>query len=447
MRANQQETAGAMHPDPSPAELIAARPQFSLHAMDGLLLEGVPLNAIADSLGTPCWVYAAGVMRARYRALAAALDGLARIHYAVKANDHLAVLRLFSALGAGADVVSGGELARARRAGMAAGDVIFSGVGKTVAELREALAAGIGQINVESAEELAMVSAVADAMGREAPVALRVNADIDAGTHPKITTGLRGNKFGIPFDDIPALYAHAARLPGLRTVGLAVHIGSQITEAGPYRAALDRIAGLVRALRAAGERVTRVDCGGGLGIAYRHETALAPALLAGVLRASLGGLDLDLVVEPGRWLVGPAGVLLASVVLVKNAAPRPFVVLDAAMNDLLRPALYDAWHGIVPISAAAARAAPMPVDVVGPVCESGDSFATNRPLPPLVPGSRVAILEAGAYGAVMSSTYNARPLAAEVMIDGAQWAVIRPRQTRDELWRGEVVPPFAEASG
>ncbi len=447
MRANQQETAGAMHPDPSPAELIAARPQFSLHAMDGLLLEGVPLNAIADALGTPCWVYAAGVMRARYRALAAALDGLARIHYAVKANDHLAVLRLFSALGAGADVVSGGELARARRAGMAAGDVIFSGVGKTVAELREALAAGIGQINVESAEELAMVSAVADAMGREAPVALRVNPDIDAGTHPKITTGLRGNKFGIPFDDIPALYAHAARLPGLRTVGLAVHIGSQITEAGPYRGALDRIAGLVRALRAAGERVTRVDCGGGLGIAYRHETALAPALLAGVLRASLGGLDLDLVVEPGRWLVGPAGVLLASVVLVKNAAPRPFVVLDAAMNDLLRPALYDAWHGIVPISAAAARAAPMPVDVVGPVCESGDSFATNRPLPPLVPGSRVAILEAGAYGAVMSSTYNARPLAAEVMIDGAQWAVIRPRQTRDELWRGEVVPPFAEASG
>ncbi len=434
-------------PDPSPAELIAARPQFSLHAMDGLLLEGVPLNAIADALGTPCWVYAAGVMRARYRALAAALDGLARIHYAVKANDHLAVLRLFSALGAGADVVSGGELARARRAGMAAGDVIFSGVGKTVAELREALAAGIGQINVESAEELAMVSAVADAMGREAPVALRVNPDIDAGTHPKITTGLRGNKFGIPFDDIPALYAHAARLPGLRTVGLAVHIGSQITEAGPYRAALDRIAGLVRALRAAGERVTRVDCGGGLGIAYRHETALAPALLAGVLRASLGGLDLDLVVEPGRWLVGPAGVLLASVVLVKNAAPRPFVVLDAAMNDLLRPALYDAWHGIVPISAAAARAAPMPVDVVGPVCESGDSFATNRPLPPLVPGSRVAILEAGAYGAVMSSTYNARPLAAEVMIDGAQWAVIQPRQTRDELWRGEVVPPFAEASG
>ena len=434
-------------PDPSPAELIAARPQFSLHAMDGLLLEGVPLNAIADALGTPCWVYAAGVMRARYRALAAALDGLARIHYAVKANDHLAVLRLFSALGAGADVVSGGELARARRAGMAAGDVIFSGVGKTVAELREALAAGIGQINVESAEELAMVSAVAGAMGREAPVALRVNPDIDAGTHPKITTGLRGNKFGIPFDDIPALYAHAARLPGLRTVGLAVHIGSQITEAGPYRAALDRIAGLVRALRAAGERVTRVDCGGGLGIAYRHETALAPALLAGVLRASLGGLDLDLVVEPGRWLVGPAGVLLASVVLVKNAAPRPFVVLDAAMNDLLRPALYDAWHGIVPISAAAARAAPMPVDVVGPVCESGDSFATNRPLPPLVPGSRVAILEAGAYGAVMSSTYNARPLAAEVMIDGAQWAVIRPRQTRDELWRGEVVPPFAEASG
>ncbi len=434
-------------PDPSPAELIAARPQLSYHAMDGLLLSGVPLNAIADSLGTPTWVYDAGTMRARYRALAGALDGLARIHYAVKANDHLAVLRLFSALGAGADVVSGGEFARACHAGIAAGAVIFSGVGKTEVELREALAAGIGQINVESAEELAMVSAIAGAMGREAPVALRVNPDIDAKTHPKITTGLRGNKFGIPFDDIPALYAHAARLPGLRPVGLAVHIGSQITEAGPFRAALDRIAGLVRDLRAAGERVSRVDCGGGLGIAYRHETALAPALLAGVLRASLGGLDLALVVEPGRWLVGPAGVLLASVVLVKNAAPRPFVVLDAAMNDLLRPALYDAWHGIVPLAAKDAQAPPVAVDVVGPVCESGDSFAANRLLPPLVPGARVAILEAGAYGAVMSSTYNARPLAAAAMIDGTQWAMIRPRQTRDDLWRGESVPPFAEASG
>ncbi len=434
-------------PDPTPADLIAARPPFSYHAMDGLLLEGVALNAIADSLGTPTWVYAAGVMRARYRVLAAALAGLAAIHYAVKANDHLAVLRLFASLGAGADVVSGGELARARRAGIAPGRIIFSGVGKTAAELRCALAAGIGQINVESAEELAMLSAIASDMGREAPVVLRVNPDIDAKTHPKITTGLRGNKFGIPFDAVPALYAEAARLPGLRPLGLAVHIGSQITEAGPYRAALTRLAGLVRDLRAAGLPVTRLDCGGGLGIAYRDEAALAPAVLAGVLRATLGGLDLELVIEPGRWLVGPAGVLLASVVLVKNAAPRPFVVLDAAMNDLLRPALYEAWHGIVPLAAKDAKAPPIAVDIVGPVCESGDSFATDRPLPPLVPGSRVAILEAGAYGAVMSSTYNARPLAAAAMIDGAQWAVIRPRQREDDLWRGESVPPFIEASG
>ena len=434
-------------PEPSPAELIAARPHLSWHAMDGLMLEGVPLNAIADALGTPTWVYAAGVMRARYRALAAALDGLARIHYAVKANDHLAVLRLFASLGAGADVVSGGEFARAGRAGIPPAQTIFSGVGKTVAELRAALAAGIGQINVESAEELAMISAIATEMGREAPVALRVNPDIDAGTHPKITTGLHGNKFGIPFAAIPALYAHAARLPGLRPVGLAVHIGSQITTAAPFHGALTRLAGLVRDLRGAGERVTRLDCGGGLGIAYREETPLAPEMLAGVLRATLGDLDLALVVEPGRWLVGPAGVLVASVVLVKNAAPRPFLVLDAAMNDLLRPALYDAWHGIVPLAAKDARATPMAVDVVGPVCESGDIFAAHRPLPPLVPGARVAILEAGAYGAVMSSTYNARPLAAAAMVDGAAWAMIRARQTVDDLWRGEIVPPFAEASG
>jgi diaminopimelate decarboxylase len=434
-------------PDPTPAELVAARAPLAWQAMEGLLLEGVPLNAIADALGTPTWVYAAGVMRARYRALAAALEGLAGIHYAVKANDHLAVLRLFATLGAGADVVSGGELARTAAAGIAASRVIFSGVGKTVAELRAALAAGIGQINVESAEELAMISAIASAMGREAPVALRVNPDIDAGTHPKITTGRHGNKFGIPFDAVPALYAHAARLPGLRPVGLAVHIGSQITTAAPYRAALDRIAGLVRDLRAAGERVTRVDCGGGLGIAYRHETPLAPEILAGVLRAALGGLDLALVVEPGRWLVGPAGVLLASVVLVKDAAPRPFVVLDAAMNDLLRPALYDAWHGIVPLAAKDAKAAPVAVDVVGPVCESGDIFAAARPLPPLVPGARVAILDGGAYGAVMSSTYNARPLAAAAMIDGTAWAVIRARQSEDDLWRGEIVPGFAETPG
>lgn len=434
-------------PDPSPAELIAARPHFAWQGEGGLAMGGVALAAIADTLGTPSWVYDAGLIRARYRALAAALAGLARIHYAVKANDHLAILRRLATLGAGADVVSGGELARALRAGIPAARIIFSGVGKTAGEIREALAAGIGQINVESAEELAMVSALATGMGREAPVALRVNPDIDAGTHPKITTGVSGNKFGIPYHDIIALYAHAARLPGIRPLGLAVHIGSQITETAPYRAALTRIAGLVRDLRRAGERVVRVDCGGGLGIAYRREAPLAPEAFAGAVRESLGGLDLDLVVEPGRWLVGPAGVLLASVVLVKNAAPRPFVVLDAAMNDLLRPALYEAWHGIVPLSPAGAEFSPLAVDVVGPVCESGDSFATARPLPPLVPGSRVAILEAGAYGAVMSSTYNARPLAAVAMIENGGWSVIRVRQARDDLWRGEIIPDFPEDGG
>jgi len=429
-------------PDPTFAELIALRPHLSLDALAGLMLDDVPLAAIADALGTPVWVYAAGAMRARYRALAGALKNLARVHYAVKANDHLAVLALFAAEGAGADVVSLGELRRARRAGIDARDVVFSGVGKTPDELRAALAEGVGQINVESAEELEMIAALARAMGKRAPIALRVNPDIDAGTHPKITTGRRENKFGIPAAAIPALYAHASQLAGIATLGLAVHIGSQITSAQPFRAAFAEIAALVGALRGAGQVVRRIDCGGGLGISYRHETALSPEAFAGALRASLGGLDLELIVEPGRWLVGPAGVLLASVVLVKHAAPYPFVVLDAAMNDLLRPALYDAWHGIVPLAAADAARASAPHAIVGPVCESSDAFAAARALPPLAPGARVAILDVGAYGAVMSSTYNARPLAAEVMVADGGFTVIRPRQEIADLWRGETVPEF-----
>ncbi len=427
-------------PDPTLAELIALRPHLSRDALAGLMLDDVPLGAIADAVGTPVWVYAADTMRARYRALAGALKNLARVHYAVKANDHLAVLALFAAEGAGADVVSLGELRRVRRAGIDTRDVVFSGVGKTPDELRAALAEGVGQINVESAEELEMIAALARAMGKRAPVALRVNPDIDAGTHPKITTGRRENKFGIPAAAIPALYAHASQLAGIETLGLAVHIGSQITSAQPFRAAFAEIAALVGALRAAGQVVRRVDCGGGLGIAYRHEAALSPEAFAGALRASLDGLDLELIVEPGRWLVGPAGVLLASVVLVKHAAPYPFMVLDAAMNDLLRPALYDAWHGIVPLADAARAAAPHAI--VGPVCESSDAFAAARTLPPLAPGGRVAILDVGAYGAVMSSTYNARPLAAEVMVAGGGFTVIRPRQEIADLWRGETVPEF-----
>ena len=432
----------AAEADPSVAALLAARPHLALHPMDGLLLEDVPLHAIADALGTPVWVYGAGTLRRRLAALRAALGGVAQVHYAVKANDHLAVLGVLAAGGAGADVVSGGELARARRAGIAPADIVFSGVGKTVAEIRGALAEGIAQLNVESAAELAMISAVAGAMGRIAPVALRINPDVDAGTHAKITTGLAENKFGIPYAEAAALYAHAATLPGVRPVGLALHIGSQILALAPYRAAFARAAELVRALRAAGQTVTRMDCGGGLGIGYRDEPGAAPEALAGALRAAFGGMDLDLMVEPGRWLVGPAGVLLATVLLTK--ADGRIAVVDAAMTELIRPAMYDAWHAIVPLAAARAAAAPVPVDVVGPVCESSDTFARRRMLPPLAAGDRVALLDAGAYGAVMSATYNARPLAPIAMVDGGRWDVIRPRQTVEDLWRGESVPTFLD---
>ena len=428
-------------PDPSVAALIAARPQLSMHAHDGLLLEGVPLARIAGVLGTPAWVYSAGTMRARLAELKAALHGMdTQVHYAVKANDHLAVLRLFAAGGAGADVVSEGELRRARHAGIAPEHIVFSGVGKSVRELRLALAEDIAQINVESAEELEMLSAVAAGMGRIARVALRINPDVDAGTHAKITTGRAENKFGIPYAEAVELYARAASLPGIRPVGLALHIGSQILSVAPYRAAYTRAAELVHALRARGLEVSRLDCGGGLGIGYGDEPGAPVAAFAGVMRAVLGNLRVTLMLEPGRWLVGPAGVLLASVVLVKGHGR--FVVLDAAMNDLVRPAMYDAWHGIVPVAAADLHGPAASVDVVGPVCESSDTFARNRALPALRAGATVAILDAGAYSAVMSSTYNARTLAPIAMVDGADWSVIRDRQVYEELWAGERIPPF-----
>jgi diaminopimelate decarboxylase len=430
-------------PDPTSAELIAGRPHLAMNTMDGLLIDDVPLNAIADAIGTPVWVYSASAIRRRYRILASALSDAgvdAHVHYAVKANDRLAVLRLLAAEGAGADVVSEGELRRAREAGIPAEKIVFSGVGKTERELRLALAEDIAQINVESAEELEMLSGVATAMRGTARVALRINPDVDAGTHAKITTGRAQDKFGIPYADAAALYGQAAALPGIQPIGLAAHIGSQILSVAPYRAAFGRLAELARALRADGLPVGVIDCGGGLGIPYRDEPAPMPAALAGAIRGALRDLDVDILIEPGRWLVGPAGVLMSSVILAKNTQDSRFVVLDAAMNDLVRPAMYDAWHGIVPVSAVDAVADTAPADVVGPVCESGDTFARDRLLPPLGPGARVAILDAGAYGSVMSSSYNARLPAAEVMVDGGNWAVIRERESIADLWRGERVP-------
>jgi diaminopimelate decarboxylase len=382
-------------------------------------------------------------MRARYQALTGAMadTGLdIHVHYAVKANDSRAVLSLFGALGAGADVVSGGELLKARRAGIPANRIVYSGVGKSAPELRLALQEAIGQINVESAEELAMLSALAVAAGRVARVALRVNPDVDAGTNDKIATGRATDKFGIAYNDAVALYAKAAAMPGIEPVGLAMHIGSQILGLAPYRDAFGRMAGLVHALREQGLRVETVDCGGGLGIPYRNEPAPSPAGLAAAMKGAFHNLDVRLAMEPGRWLVGPAGVMLASVVLVKQTALEPFVVLDAAMNDLVRPAMYDAWHGIVPVSPIDAVAPAAPCSVVGPVCESGDTFARSRSLPPLAPDAIVAILDAGAYGAVMSSTYNARPMAAEAWVDHSGWSVIRDRQPIEALWEWERLP-------
>ena len=433
-------------PDPGFAELIAARPALSMHPMDGLMLEQVPLAGLAAAVGTPLWVLSAGTLRRRLAALRGALDaalpGMVAIHYAMKANDHLAVLRIMAAGGAGADVVSGGELARAQAGGIDPADIVFSGVGKTRAEMGQALADGVGMINVESAEELTRLSAVAVATGRRARIALRVNPDVDAATHAKITTGLAENKFGIAWADAAGLYAHAAGLAGLEPVGLAVHIGSQILSLAPYRAAYARVAGLIGDLRAAGQVVRHLDCGGGLGIGYDGAAELPAAAFAGALRAELGGLGLRLSVEPGRWLVGPAGLLLASVIQPKRGVGRRFVVLDAAMNDLLRPALYDAWHGIVPVSAVDALAPVSATDVVGPVCESGDIFARARALPELAEGALVALLDGGAYGAVMSSGYNARPAAAQVLVDGSRWAVIRRRPPVQSLWAGDICPPW-----
>lgn len=429
--------------EPDLTDLLAARPALAMHAQDGLCFEGVPLNAVADAYGTPVWVYGAGTIRARYAALGAAFRdaGLdVHIHYAAKANDHLAILSLLGRAGAGADVVSQGEFRRAIRAGIAASGIVFSGVGKTRAELAAALTAGIGQINVESAAELAMLSQVAAGLNATARVALRMNPDVDAGTHAKITTGLAGNKFGIAAADILPLYAHAAALPGIRPVGLALHIGSQILTPAPYAKAYAKAAALLAALRAAGHSPELLDLGGGLGIGYRDEPGMPLPAFAEMVRRQAGGLGVKLLLEPGRYLVGPAGLLLASVVLQKRAGEKRFVVLDTAMNDLLRPALYDAWHGILPVGATDFVQPASPADVVGPVCESGDSFAAGRLLPDFAEGARLAFLDAGAYGSVMSSPYNARPRAAAVLLDGGRIHLITPRQKLENLWADEILP-------
>lgn len=409
---------------------------------DGVLFaEDVAIPDLAERIGTPFYCYSTAGLRNAYREFAGAVDGLgADICYAVKANGNQAVVSLFAALGAGADVVSEGELRRALAAGVDPARIVFSGVGKTRSEIAAALEAGCGQLNVESAAELEAVSEVASGAGRRAAVAIRVNPDVDARTHRKISTGRAGDKFGIALELVPDAYRRAGVLPGVDPVGLAVHIGSQLTDLEPFRDAFLRLAGLVRRLRGEGCPVARLDLGGGLGVAYRNESPPSAADYAGLIREIFGGLDVSLALEPGRRLTADAGILVSRVIYMKESGGRRFAIVDAAMNDLLRPALYDAWHGIDPVRLSGPGA--MVVDVVGPVCESGDALAVQRELPPLAAGDLLAVRSAGAYGAVMSSAYNARPPAPEAMVNGDAHAVIRPRAEYDTMVGQDRVPDW-----
>jgi diaminopimelate decarboxylase len=359
----------------------------------------------------------------------------ATICFAVKANSNQAVLATLARLGAGMDVVSEGELRRARAAGVSADKIIFAGVGKTPDEMAYALEQGIFGFNVESEPELDLLSAVAGRMGKTARIAIRVNPDVDAKTHAKISTGKSENKFGVPYADAPKLYAHAATLPGIDVAGIHMHIGSQITDMSPFAAAFALMRKMVIGLRADGHNIRHLDIGGGLGIPYRgvNDIPPSPADYARVVREQLGDLGLHFILEPGRMIVGNAGVLVSKVIFAKEGAERTFTIVDAAMNDLIRPTLYEAHHDIWPVEEVKSAAAPVQQDIVGPVCETGDYLALDRALPIFAPGDMIAVMTAGAYGAVMASTYNTRLLVPEVMVRGADFAVVRPRQTYDEL--------------
>jgi diaminopimelate decarboxylase len=407
--------------------------------------EDVPLPAIAAAVGTPFYCYSTATLLRHLEVFRDALSGLdALVCYAVKANSNQSIIRTLVEAGAGLDVVSEGELRRALAAGAAPSTIVFAGVGKTEQEIAFALEAGILCFNVESEPELERISAIASAKLTTAAIAVRVNPDIDARTHAKITTGRAENKFGIPFDRARAVYARAAKLPALRVTGIAMHIGSQITDLAPYDAAYQRLADLVAELRADGHAIDHVDAGGGLGIPY-HLDEPAPPLPAAygeIVRGRLGGLNLRVLVEPGRALAGNAGVIVSQVIYVKHGAAKTFVILDAGMTELIRPTLYDAHHDIRPLRQPDPAASPMVADVVGGICETGDFLALDRRLPPLQAGDFVAIMTAGAYGAVQGSTYNSRPLAPEVMVNGGNWALVRPRQTFEALIAMDRMAPW-----
>jgi len=400
---------------------------------NGLACDNVGIETIVEAVGTPTYIYSATAIREAYRAIDAAFAGYPHaIHYALKANSTLAIVRLLRSLGSRIDANSGGEIQVAQRAGYSAGEIVFTGVGKTREELEYAIGTGIGVINAESAGELDRIAALASASGREARVALRVNPDIDAGSHPNISTGLRINKFGVPLQDARAIYRERQGRAGLRFVGVHVHIGSQITTAEPLRRAARTLATLATELREDGFTLEHVDVGGGLGIAYEGRPIAGPSEYADAVMSELGRSGLPVLLEPGRSIVGHAGALVARVVDTKRYPDgRQFAVLDAGMGELIRPALYGSFHRIVPVRPRAG--ADSSWDIVGPICESSDAFARDRQMPPLDVGDLVAILDAGAYGSVMASNYNRHLLPAEVLVDAGTWTVIRRRQTLDDV--------------
>jgi diaminopimelate decarboxylase len=416
-----------------------------LYQNGALCAEDVPLTEIAATVGTPFYVYSTATLLRHYKLFDDALSwGPHLVCYAMKAASNQAILKTLAEAGAGMDVVSEGEYRRAKAAGVPGEKIVFSGVGKTAGEIRTALEGGIRQFNVESEPEMQVLSAVATQMGVEAPITIRVNPDVDAKTHAKIATGKSENKFGIPIARAREVYRMAAGLPGLKVIGIDVHIGSQLTELEPYEMAYRKVAELTETLRADGHEITRLDLGGGLGIPYSRSNKAPPLPTdyGALVERTVGHLGCEIEIEPGRLIVGNAGLLVASVIYVKSGEGRDFLILDAAMNDLIRPAMYDAHHDIVPVIEPAPGAEPATYDVVGPVCESGDTFAKGREMAAVAPGDLVAFRSAGAYGAVMSSEYNTRPLIPEVLVKGDQFAVIRARPSFDEIINRDTLPAW-----
>lgn len=437
-RVGQGILTGSAPVGATPEERAALLADAGLVRREGLLvLDGVPLAEIAAAVGTPTYVYSAAVIRQRYAELDAALAPVPhRIAFAVKANSSLAVLRIFRDLGAGADIVSGGEMQRALLAGFPSERIVFSGVGKTESELDDAVAAGVGHVHLESTTELDLLTAVAARHQTTVRVGIRVNPDVTADTHPYISTGQGGIKFGVPFDQVLPLAREVAEAEWLELDTIAMHLGSQLLDPSPYSKGISRLLDLMAELERAGiDSISALDIGGGLGIRYRNETPLAPAGLAAAVMPQLRASGKTIVMEPGRYLTGPAGLLLTTVLARKHSGGKEFVIVDAGMNDLVRPSHYHAYHDIVEVDAAGRP--ERTVDVVGPVCETGDFLALDRPLPVVESGELLAVLGAGAYGFVMSSNYNSRPRAAEVVVDAGEFGVARQRETFEDLIRGE----------